>query len=122
LVSREYTAVGKTADEAAVWQVFDVLCGVLPESASVRWQSVRLKCCKQCVERGVTREELEAAARFLGLQPGRGAGEQALIDQALEARGEKPQTYGRPVFTKPDTVEKIMGASKRFMEMGDARN
>lgn len=109
--------------QAAVWQAFDRLCGPLSGNASVQWQRIRLKCCQQCVERGISPDELEAAARALGLQPGYGAGEQALIAEVMDMRGtpEKPG-YGRPVFRKPDTVSKIDEGLRMFREARSAGN
>lgn len=114
--------VTPTPQQAEVWQAFDRLCGTLNENASVQWQRIRLKCCQRCVEAGISVDELEAAARALGLQPGYGAGEQALIAEVMEMRGEKPQPYGRPVFKRPDIVDKANEGMRMFREARNAGN
>ena len=117
------SVVTPNEQQAALWQAFDRLCGMLPENASVQWQRIRLKSCQLCVERGISAEELEAAARALGLQPGYGAGEQALIAEVMDIRGTPERSaYGRPMFKKPDTVSKVNEGLRMFREARSAGN
>ena len=42
------------------------------------------------------------------------------MNEVLEGRGQRQQTtYGRPVFKKPDTVEKVSEGLRMFREATD---